>query len=770
MIPFARVRLRRFDVRLSTYLMAVIAALWSAPTALAQPAAPESLARLAGAIVDPAGAAVPDARLVLRGPLGTVAETRSDEAGQFAFDAVPPGRYGLVTSRAGFRADPLEIVLDAGERRTLQVALRISAVAESLVVSASQVDVPLSQVPGSVSMYSRQELQARQIDTVADALRLVPGLTVAGTGGPGAVTSVFPRGGESDYTLVLVDGIRQNTFGGGFDFAHLATFDVASLEVVRGPQSAVFGSDAIGGVVQIRTRLGGAPTATGALEAGSFGGSRLSAGTSGSAGPWSWGAGVERASSDGWTGIAPATGERVSNDDYRALGASVGLAWKPSARSSVRADARLGTNERGYPGPFGTNPIGAYVAVDRVSRGTNDSDQFSLSVSHDWSSRTGLRVQATYGDLRSGFVSPYGDSDSRSRRASIRAQVDRVVRQSLTSTAGVEVMAERADSSVILGASGPIPISRLAAGYFAEVRYQPGPRLFATAGLRLEQIHRRAIEADPAGWTPRPELPAGTVLSLNPRVGASYYLRTSDATGGNWTRVHGSAGTGIRAPDGFELAFTDNPHLAPERSRSADAGLEQALAGGRLVIDATAFVNRYDDLIVAVGRALQDYSQFRTDNISNARAAGLESSAAFRTTWGLDARIAYTFLDTAVLAVDRSPDVVPAPFTAGDPLIRRPRHQASLDVVVIRGPVTTYARVGGRSRTLDVEPSYGASGGLFYAPGFASADAGTSIRVARDISVIARVTNLFDRHYEDVLGYPVPGRTFTVGVRLAAGR
>ena len=87
----------------------------------------------------------------------------------------------------------------------------------------------------------------------------MPGLTVVRSGGRGAVTSLFPRGGESDYTLVLVDGIRANDFGGGFDFAHLPVADVDRIEVVRGPQSALYGSDAIGGVVQIITRSGGAP-------------------------------------------------------------------------------------------------------------------------------------------------------------------------------------------------------------------------------------------------------------------------------------------------------------------------------------------------------------------------------------------------------------------------------------------------------------------------------------------------------------------------------
>ena len=218
--------------------------------------------------------------------------------------------------------------------------------------------------------------------------------------------------------------------------------------------------------------------------------------------------------------------------------------------------------------------------------------------------------------------------------------------------------------------------------------------------------------------------------------------------------MHASAGTGIRPPDAFEIAFTDNPRLAPERSRSVDLGFEQALAGGRVTVDATCFYNRYDDLIVAVGRSLQDYSRYRTDNISNARARGVETALALRTRGGIEAHATYSFLDTAILAVDRSSGAAPAPFAVGDRLIRRPRHQASADVLWRHRRATLYVRAGGRSRVLDVEPNWGASGGLFHSPGFAVADAGAAIHLNRQADVVARVDNLFDRRYESVLRLP----------------
>jgi outer membrane receptor protein involved in Fe transport len=239
----------------------------------------------------------------------------------------------------------------------------------------------------------------------------------------------------------------------------------------------------------------------------------------------------------------------------------------------------------------------------------------------------------------------------------------------------------------------------------------------------------------------------------------------------SWTTLHAAAGTGIRAPDAFELAFTDNPGLRPERSRSVEAGVQQAIASGRALVEVTFFSNRYDDLIVAVGRFVES-SRFRTDNISNARARGIEMSASARSSIRgarIDARLTYTWLDTEILAVDRAGDA-PPPFTAGDPLIRRPRHQGFAEVAISRDAIHGYVRAGVRGRTLDIEPSFGTFGGLFPNPGYASVGAGLTVRPWRMVDVFGRIENLFDRQYEEALGFPALGRHALVGVRIAAGR
>ena len=755
-------------MRRSLVFLITLAALVSPSPAMA---AGDATASVHGRVLDPSGQPVAGAVVSLRSGSGVVRHTSSATDGSFVFPGLPPGTYDVIATFDGFRANAVRVTVAAAETQRADIALQLAAVTDTVIVSASYVEVPRSEVTAEVTALTRRELDDRQLTTVADAMRLVPGTTIAPSGGLGSVTSVFPRGGESDYTLVLVDGIKLNSFGGGFDFGHLTTFGLGQLEVVRGPQSAVFGSDAIGGVVQMRSKVGGRPAASGLIEAGGYGTTRLAVGTTGSRGAVDWGISVERTGSDGWTDEAPATTDRVTNDDYRASTVALAANWRAGGRSTLRVDGRFGTNERGNPGPFGSNPIGAFPGIDRVSRGTNDFGLGAVAFTHEWNPNTALRLNSSFVDERSSFVSPWGDSDARTRRITAHGQVDRAVTRILSASAGVELEIERADSTFITGmAAQKIPVTRSVAGYFGELRLRSAARLFVTAGLRIEHIVRGALEADPWASQPRPSLPEDRIISANPRGAVSYYVRTSDEGGGNWSRLHASAGTGIRPPDAFEIAFTDNPGLKPERSRSLDGGVEQALAGGLVVVDATGFLNRYDDLIVAIGHSTQDYSRFRTDNISNARARGLETSIALRTRRGIEARVSYTFLDTAILAVDRAGDAAPAPFSAGDWLLRRPRHQASVDLLWRLRRGTVYLRAGGRSRVLDVEPNWGASGGLFHAPGFAVADAGAAIHINRQIDVLARVDNLFDRRYEAVFGYPAPHRAFTVGVRFAAGR
>jgi outer membrane receptor protein involved in Fe transport len=469
--------------------------------------------------------------------------------------------------------------------------------------------------------------------------------------------------------------------------------------------------------------------------------------------------GAERAASDGFTGLAR-NGEEVDNDDWRSEHVSAGV--RHDGSTSFVANTRFDWSERGNPGPFGSDPGGTFAGVDRVSRGENRNALLGISASRAWS-RWRPSVYAAWYRLESDFDSPFGASASETRRINGRLQSDVRLASTLDGTVGAEWLREEATSTFITGSTGAtIPVERSIGSLFAEARYDAG-LILVTGGARLERIARARLDADLNPFAPRPVLPHDTTVAVTPRISAAWFARPANARG-EWTRVRASAGLGIRPPDAFELAFTDNPWLKSERSRSVEAGVEHALAGGLVVAEATAFANRYRDLIVTVGRSLANASQYQSDNISNARSRGLEFLATVRTRRGLRASAAYTFVDAEILAADVA-GVAPEPFSAGDPLLRRPRHQGWIEASWHGGPAHVFATLGARGRTLDIDPSFGAFGGLFTNPGFASMDAGGSWRVARGIEIFGRVTNLFGGRYEEVLGFPAARRSAYAGVR-----
>jgi outer membrane cobalamin receptor len=726
---------------------------------------------LSGRVVDPDGRPVAGARILLVGSNGSglpLPDAVTNVHGEFTLTTPDAGRYEVRVAAEGFRAQPVTIDAAATPRNVGAIALEVSALSETLVVSASQVEIPLSQASSAVSIITGAELRDRQIATVADALGQVPGLTIARSGSAGALTSVFPRGGESDYTLVYIDGVQVNAFGGGFDLAHLSTANIDRIEVVRGAQSALYGSNAIGGVVRIVSRQSGPVRGDASVEAGSFGSSRVAASASGTRGQWSWGAGIDRLGSDGFNGQTTASGEEIVNDRYDRTELSASGAWRGDAGRNVRADLRFARDDRGFPGPFGSNPIGVFSGIDRTSRGKNDRWSALLGGTLPAGPRVRTHGQLTWNSIDGRFTSPFDTSSSASRRFTARAQTDVAAGAGVNASLGAEFQRERGTSSYITGNEGEIPIERWVAGYFGEARWSAADRVFATAGMRLEQIHRGAVAPLDDEFSPRPPMGEDTVVSLNPKVSAAYYLRTAP---GSQTKVRASAGTGIRPPDAFELAFTDNPFLQPERSRSVDAGIDQSVAGGRVLLEATWFRNAFDDLIVAVGRFIES-SRYRTDNISNARARGLELASTLKTRargFDVQGRLTYTFLDSEILAVDGAP-AAPAPFTAGQPLLNRPRHQWAIDGGVSRGRISGWLRGGGRGRVLAVEPSYGTFGGLFDAEGYGVWNAGASWRLARQLEVYGRIANLFARRYEEVFGFPALGRGVVAGLRVAASR
>ena len=726
---------------------------------------------LTGLVVDPDGRGIPGATVLVTDRTAVVARTLTGSSGQFALTVPDSGTFELRVAIDGFRGKPVAISGATAARDLGTIVLELSAVSESVVVSAAQVEIPLSAASSSVTVIPRDDLDRRQVESVADALRTVPGLSVVANGGRGAVTSVFPRGGESDYSLVFVDGVQANTFGGGFDFAHLPVANIERIEIVRGPQTALYGSNAIGSVIRVITRQGGAPAASASLEGGSFDTLRATAASSGSIGAWSWGVGAERLTTDNFNGERTQSGATVENDDYERNSVTAGGGWRNGPGAGIQGSVRYATDERGAPGPFGSDPGGTYSGIDTVSRGLDD--RWLLTIAGNATAGAArLSAEATHARLDSEFASQVGDSESYSRRTTVRGQADGTLARGLEVSGGFEFLGERAGGTFITATGNVlVPVERTLAGMFGEARWTHAARLFVVVGVRVDRITREPLDADADAFSPRPPFDRDTVVSANPKVSAAWFL---GATDGNFTKVRASTGTGIRPPDAFEIAFTDNPSLEPERSKSFETGVEQALAGGRVLLEATIFANDYDDLIVATG-SFSGSSQYRTDNISNARARGLEVAATGRAPLSgirggsLQVRVAHTRLATEILAVDQSGSA-PPPFAVGDRLLRRPDHGFSADVLLAAGPFSAFLQGGGRSTMRDVDPSFGTFGGVYQAPGYSVWNAGASWTMSSRLQLFGRVTNVFNREYEEALGYPALRRAGMVGLKVAASR
>ena len=204
------------------------------PLVLAAGVLTADAAEVRGVVTDPGGRPVGSVRVAVVGPLGA-RTVFTDGEGRFTVPNLPSGTYRLLADAPGLHGATEPTAIAADEVRTLDVPLTLTPVAESVVVSAAQVETPLEDVSGSVTVITSAELRERQVESFGDALRTLPGLTVSRSGGRGALTSMFPRGGESDFTLVLVDGVRVNAFGGGFDLSLLDVGDVERIEFARGP-------------------------------------------------------------------------------------------------------------------------------------------------------------------------------------------------------------------------------------------------------------------------------------------------------------------------------------------------------------------------------------------------------------------------------------------------------------------------------------------------------------------------------------------------------
>ncbi len=736
--------------------------------ALAAAASLVQASTLEGTVYDPQGRVVPGAQVRVIRSLGAIEEHQCDAKGTYKFEGLQDGTYQLTASARGFSSSPVTLELRNPEGATQDIHLEVNALSLQVVVSAALGAALVPEIGSSVSVVTKQEIDDRGAQNALEIIRGVPGIEVSQSGRRGGVTGIYIRGGESKYNSVMVDGIPLNEFGGNFDMASLPADGIDRIEVTRGPQSALYGSNAVTGVINIVSSRGeGPPRFTALAEGGTYSTRRFATGGSGLSHGFSWSYDLSRLESDGV----------VLNDRYRNQSAFLSLGYRPGSHRQVEFHFFGNANDAGAPGPYGsdpnkTNPYLFSGGIDPISRGKQNLFGYQLGYSEQLTSKVRQVTTASLSTNDLFYHSPWGDSRSDNLRGifNTRSEITLSSRDSLA--AGFEFNREQIRNTYISDSQNlPFLLPRTSLAFFAENRWSPSNRLYLIAGIRVD--HLRTHELPPDTWGARPFIPASSVTKVNPRLSAAYIVknRGSISMFGD-TRIHGSFGTGIRPPDGFELAFTDNPSLIPEKSLSFDAGIEQRLFASRAVLDLTYFHNRFDDQIVTLGGSLINLSDYTSANLKNSRTHGLEVSFRLQPIQSLELAGQYTYLNSLILELDGSSQTI-APFQVGQPLLRRPSHSASYNVTWRHGRLTLNTNAYIRGAALDVDPTYGLAACSFGMPcffrnkGYTRADAGFSYRMLYGFEIYGRLNNFLNQKYEEVFGYPALRLNFLAGMRFS---
>ena len=619
-----------------------------------------------------------------------------------------------------------------------------------VIVTATRFPRSAAAVPAAVTVLHGVELRAQGIHTVFEALRDVPGATVVQTGSFGGQTSLFLRGGQSNYVKVLVDGVPVNQPGGSFDFANLTTDNVERIEVVRGPASVLYGSDAVTGVVQIVTRRGtGRDRAEASVRGGTYGTLVWDAEASGGTQAAGYSISISRFTSDGMYAF---------NNRYRNILLSGLARVAPDDRTDATLTLRYGDDVFHFP----TNGAGRPFDHNQFSYGSGPT--LGLDVGHYFTGRFEARLLLATNETDGGFDDrPDSAADSSRfqnlddlRRSSADLRVNLYLSSGAVVTLGTAVEQERERSFNVCQTSFgdcttlPIDSARWNAAFYAQAVTDLGGRIGLTTGVRLEDNER-----------------FGTFVTY--RLGAVYRL-----AGG--TRLRATAGTGFREPsflENYSTGYTvGNPDLQPEHSRSWELGFEQSLARDRASLWATVFDQRFADMIDYNPNVAPGAPNYY--NVAAADANGVEVGIRFAPAGPGSVAASYTYLHTQI----NNPGYDPSSGTslaAGQPLTRRPRHSARLDWgyrLTGRGAVSLALTYVGDRQDQDFSAFPFPRVTL---PPFTRVDVAAQLDVLRPrrgtpgFAVSGRVENLLDQKYEDVKNFPARGRTFLVGGRLGWG-
>ncbi len=582
-------------------------------------------------------------------------------------------------------------------------------ISDRIVVTASDVAETLESTPAAVTVVTKKDINERAARDVADVLREVPGLAVSRTGSPGKATSLFTRGAASTQTLVLWNGIEiNNPYFSGYDWGRFSTAGVEQVEVVRGPFSALYGSDAVAGVVNVLT----APAGTGFRAEVQSGGHGLRNGlVDGSwvSGASHFSAALEHRDDDGF---AP-------NDDFRQNSGNVVWRFAPSKSFSLGLAARATSYDLGIP--FNLNATATALVPSLQRRQNGNERQIAVPLQQSFGAfsydltLSEARNRDDFRDPEDSFGVVDASTESRTRRARLTT---RTTTSSFgTIVAGGEIERARVDDVNNFGVNLD-GLTRRSHAFFVEDRAKFGP-VELSAGIRYDRFDTFGSET-------------------SPRVAVAL------VRGG--TKWRAAYGEGFRAPSVGELyyPFSGNRNLEAERSRSFEAGYDAPMGASGL-FSLTAFWSRYRNLINF------DNTTFAFANIGRARSDGLELGIDEQVTRSLYTHLAYTFLH-------RDEDEA-----TGARLPRRPKHSGALTLGWRNGGLDANVSIvhsGARADVLPVFPFTSATNGAY-----TTVDANVQLRAGR-LTPFVKIENLRDERYEEVLGYPSAGRRAVVGLRV----
>jgi outer membrane cobalamin receptor len=783
-----------------TLVRALLAVIMLGGAAFAQ-----ETAGINGTVKDTSGGVIAGATVDVVVAGRPVARTTTGSDGQYQVN-VPAGvPFELRVTREGFAAEAVEIAGVSGTL-TRDISMQVGGVSDTLVVTASRGAESRTSLTQSVSVATAADIAALGSTSLADVVRFVPGLNVESTGREGALTSLFSRGGESDYNLVLIDGVRANLSGGQFDFSRIAAGEIDRVEVVRGAQSSLWGSDAMGAVVQVFTRRAGAadaPSLSGSVEGGSFNTWRGDARIVGGARQrfdYNVGAAVRR--SDGaFADILPED-DRFEQTAFDG-GFGVTLGSRASLRSALRYSNAQGRNvgNIGYGifdtgGSYDTQDLSWHADLSHVvgSRFTGTATVNYFRNEGASSDSIGDPTVNVYAILQGTPGAIFPDSP----------RLVRLINQAefnALSAAGATPAPGQFLASTPFGVSD-FPFTsrtefrrpavrylgdyawggqRLSAGYeweretnplvdafsldnnavFVQQQVNAGDRWFVTVGARVDS--KESYDT-----------------FVSPKLSAGGLLVPYGSGAVSSVKVFGNIGKGIKSPtfsERFGGSFADpSPELKVERARTADLGVETTWASQTVRTSATYFDNHFRDQIEFFSTnpnfSPDGLPDFR--NIAGSNARGVELEAAIvRPLAGLTASGSYALVDTEVQETIQTG----AQFQPGQPLLRRPKHSGTLRVGYERGIASVYfdARfVGERhdSSFLSLRSVPNAAlpravtTDITVNPGYTVAGIGVDLRAHDDVTVFLRANNIGDTEYESALGYPGMPRAFMVGTRF----